>query len=216
MNLIDANTKAVLQSAFDDLHQTFEIINRPRTGTLAGANQIIFGTDALLKQSNGILNHEERQLSTLDTQELGIFNNFQSILKKSDDMVDKLNGTATAATNTLNATTQTLAIINDKDNGIGVTISNANKTINDVDFFTNDPHVHAFINNLDPMSKNMTTITGNFADSTGDFKTRFHEWLYPTPCKTFKCKMGKAIIFVSDASKFTEPAYYAEQLLTGK
>jgi ABC-type transporter Mla subunit MlaD len=214
------DTLVAVKQNSNDLHASFEIVNRPRTGTLAGANQVIFGTDALLKQTNGILNHEEKQLSTLDTQERQFFDKFNLLANKTGITIDKIGDTATAtsgtlnaATGTLNESTRTIQILNDKDNGIGVTIKNANKTINDVDFFATDEHVRAFVNNLDPLSKNVVTVTGNLGDMTGDFKTKFHTWLYPVPCTTWQCKVGKIVEFAGDAGKFAEPAYFVEQMI---
>jgi len=202
----------------NDLHDTFTVVNRPRTGTMAGVNQVVFGTDAVLKQTNGILNHEEKQLATLDNQEQKFFDDFHSVAGKAGTTIDNLGETSKAATGTLNGATKTLAIVNDKDNGIGVTIANANKTITDADFFATDSHVKAFVDNLDPLSKNAVVITGNLGGitknldaTTTDFQQRFHEWLYPVPCKTAGCRWGKIFNFALDASKFAEPLDFAAQ-----
>ena len=212
------DTLASIKQNSNDLHDALIVINRPRTGTIAGLNQTIFGADALLKQTNGIINHEERQLTTLDTQELSFFNDFHGLANKAGNTVDNLSITENAAAGTLNETTKTLAIINDKETGIGTTIRNINKTVADTDSMMTDTHVQAFIDNLEPLSKNAVAISGNVAGitnnldaTTTDFQHKFHTWIYPEPCKTASCKWGKVLNFALDVSKFAEPLDFAAQ-----
>jgi hypothetical protein len=202
---------AVTQNT-SDIHALFDVLNRPRTGTIAGANQVIFGADALLKQTNGIVNHEEKQLTTLDQQEQKFFDDFHTVAFNAGTTVATIGDTAKAATGTLNNATAVLATVNDSKTGIGPMIVAGTKTINDIDFFANDPHVKAFIANLEPLSNNAVAITGsgaviakNLGETTTDFQTKFHTWLYPVPCKTASCKWGKVFNFALDVSKFAEP-----------
>jgi hypothetical protein len=93
-------TLQTINTAGNDVHDTFTVVNRPRTGTLAGLNEAIFGTSALIKHANGILDHEEKQLSTLDTQEAILFGDLHTLALNANGEVTKLN-TATVTLNTL-------------------------------------------------------------------------------------------------------------------
>lgn len=196
-----------------DIHSTFDVINKPRTGTLAGVNQVIFGADALIKHSNEILDHEEKQLSTLDKQETILFDDLHTIATNANTEILSLN-TTTVSLNTL------LGNANNSAEKVPELLGNINKIAVDTDTKINDPHVAAFIANLEPLSKNAVSITGssaviagNFAATTTDFQTKFHEWIYPTPCKTTVCALGKIGKFILDVSKFSEPIYYTQQTI---
>jgi hypothetical protein len=209
------STLTSINVAANDVHATFGEINKPRTGTLAGLDQVIFGASALLKQTNGILNHEEKQLSTLDKQEAILFDDLHMLAGHTNDEVVTLN-TTTGTLNTL------LGTINISATRVPSLIDNVNKIATDADGKINDPHVAAFMANLEPLSNNAVAISGNVAGitknfdaTTTDFQTKFHTWLYPTPCKTAACKWGKVFKFAADISKFSEPAYYSQQLIQG-
>jgi hypothetical protein len=207
-----------INDAVSAVNETMTVVNRPRTGSIAGFNQTLFGVDALVKQTNGIVNHEDKQLTTLDAQELQFFNDFHSVAVKSGNTVSALGDTSKAATGTLDGLTAVLTTVNDPNTGIKPIMVSTNKTINDIDFYATDPHVRKFVDNLDPLSVNMVAITGNTAgitknldETTNDFQTKFHTWLYPVPCKTASCKWAKVFKFAVDASKFAEPFDFAAQ-----
>lgn len=56
---------------------------------------------------------------------------------------------------------------------------------------------------------NFNTISYNLGQSTGDFQTKFHDFLYPAPCKGFKCWVKNGYEAVKVGSDFAEPAYWA-------
>lgn len=62
-------------------------------------------------------------------------------------------------------------------------------------------------------TKNINTITYNLSQTTGDFQTKFHTFLYPPPCKGAKCFFIHAYSYAKIASTFAEPAYWGEQIL---
>jgi hypothetical protein len=62
---------------------------------------------------------------------------------------------------------------------------------------------------------NGSVITGNLGQTTGDFQTKFHAFLFPPPCHDFKCRLLKGYTFVRDASSLLEPTYYGFALAKG-
>ena len=82
------------------------------------------------------------------------------------------------------------------------------KTIFDFDALATSPDLNQTIHNFG-------VVTDNLGDMTGDAKTKFHEFLFPTPCTNFKCRLLKGIKFVTDASQLLEPAYYGWSLIKG-
>lgn len=123
-----------------DIHSTFEVINRPRTGTLAGLNEDIFETKGLLDHSNEILNHEQRQLTTLDSQEAELFTDLHSFMNTSTDAVGNINTAANQLNTDLQTTNTTIQTANtavgklsDLSDQLKTTIVSLNGKINDPD-----------------------------------------------------------------------------------
>jgi len=61
---------------------------------------------------------------------------------------------------------------------------------------------------------NANTITYNLGETTGDFQNKFHAFLYPPPCKGFRCDLKKGYEAVKTASYFSEPAYWGWALFS--
>jgi hypothetical protein len=61
---------------------------------------------------------------------------------------------------------------------------------------------------------NADTITTNLGKTTGDFQAKFHDFLYPPPCKGFKCDLKKIYETVKIGSQFSEPAYWSWALFS--
>jgi hypothetical protein len=62
---------------------------------------------------------------------------------------------------------------------------------------------------------NFGVITGNFGTMTTDASNKFHLFLYPPPCREFKCHVLQGYTAVKDLSSLAEPAYWINQILTG-
>jgi hypothetical protein len=61
---------------------------------------------------------------------------------------------------------------------------------------------------------NSNVITANLGQTTGDFQAKFHDFLYPPPCKGFRCDLKKGYEAVKTASYFSEPAYWGWALFS--
>lgn len=55
----------------------------------------------------------------------------------------------------------------------------------------------------------------NFGLMTTDAQTKFHDFLYPPPCKGWKCHIKTVYETVRVGSQFAEPAYWGWQLFSG-
>ena len=152
-------TLVTINTAGNDVHETFIVINKPRTGTLAGLNQAIFGVSGLMKQANGILNHEEKQLSTLDKQEAVLFMDLHTIalgasgeLTNLQTLTTTLNGSATNLNTALVTANSTLKVA-------PALVTAATTVINDTDKKINDPAVTKTMNATADIAVNVDGIT---------------------------------------------------------
>ncbi len=62
---------------------------------------------------------------------------------------------------------------------------------------------------------NFNTISYNLGSTTTDFQTKFHDFLYPPPCKGWKCKIKTGFEILKTGSELLEPAYYGWALTSG-
>lgn len=159
-------TLQTVNTAGNDVHETFTLVNRPRTGTLAGINEAIFGASALMKHSNGILDHEEKQLSTLDKQEAVLFEDLHKIAVNANGGITNLN-TATTTLNTLlgNINKAALEAPQLVDN-ISELADNLSKTTVDADNTLNSKDVKTLLGSLAGTSVQVEVITSNAAKVT--------------------------------------------------
>lgn len=61
--------------------------------------------------------------------------------------------------------------------------------------------------------KNSATITNNLGQTTADFQTKFHAFLFPPPCKGWKCHIKDGYEALKIGSQFAEPAYWGWALV---
>ncbi len=62
---------------------------------------------------------------------------------------------------------------------------------------------------------NLNVITQNMGVMSTDANHKFHDFLYPPPCKNFKCKLVHVFNDVRVAGSLAEPTYWADQLVKG-
>jgi hypothetical protein len=149
--LITLNT---INTAGNDIHSTFEIINRPRTGTLAGLNEDIFETKGVLDHTNIILNHEQAQLTKVDEQEAILFTDLHTVAQNVNGEVTSLN-TATESLNTF------LKTSNQSAEKLPNLVTGLTKITNDADTQINDPNLKKTIAN---MAETSTQLAGTTTD----------------------------------------------------
>ena len=62
---------------------------------------------------------------------------------------------------------------------------------------------------------NFNTISYNLGNTTTDFQTKFHDFLYPPPCKGFKCWIKTGYETIRIGSQLMQPAYYGWAISSG-
>ena len=62
---------------------------------------------------------------------------------------------------------------------------------------------------------NFNTISYNLSSTTTDFQTKFHDFLYPPPCKGFKCWIKTGYETLRIGSQLMQPAYYGWAISSG-
>lgn len=167
-----------------DGDNSIKIINKPNTGTLARIDTLINSSNLVIQNGNKVLNHETAQLSTLDNQELMLFNSINSLLSESEktvnsvhDTVKSLNITSQALTENLNSSNQTIQKLNP-------IMDNLNKTTIDADNLVKDPNIKKFI---DESSQTMTHVNGITSNTE---KVTAHVEKIVDGKKTFLQKIG--------------------------
>ena len=169
-------TLARANTVLSSLNATVQIVNRPcgsghPCGTLADVAKTLNTVRGTFGQIEIAANHENANLTTLDTQERTLFADLHT----------------------------TLQTANTDLTGIGQTSS-------DIDAFVKSPE-------LASTTHNMATITGNFAQTSTDFQTKFHDVLFPPPCKGKLCVIKKVWPYIRTGTELLEPTYYGYELL---
>ena len=85
--------------------------------------------------------------------------------------------------------------------------ADSDKSVKDLDALLSSPDLNAAI-------RNTSTITYNLGQTTTDFQTKFHSFLYPPPCVGWKCHIKGIYEGVRIGSQFAEPAYWSWALFT--
>jgi hypothetical protein len=62
---------------------------------------------------------------------------------------------------------------------------------------------------------NANTVSSNMALTSTDFQKKFHDVLYPPPCKGSMCWLIKSWPYIKDAGEMAEPAYWGLQVFKG-
>ena len=150
-----------IDTATANIHSTFEVINRPRTGTLAGLDQVIFGTDALMKHTNKILDHEQRQLTTLDKQEAALFTDLHSFMTNATDTLGNVNTAAKQLNTDLQTTNTTIQTTNTAVGKLPGLFDLLKTLLGSIDKTVNDPDVKKTIKSVANTSAQVEGVTTN-------------------------------------------------------
>ena len=91
--------------------------------------------------------------------------------------------------------------------------SQEDQLYNDSDAAVN--HLNSLLTSPDLSAtiRNTSTITYNLGETTGDFQTKFHSFLYPPACKGFKCWIKNGYETIRVGSELVEPAYFGWALV---
>lgn len=176
---------------------TFDNLNRScgtalPCGTFADLNRTLGSVRLAAGQVTALSLFEKPQLAEINQQELELFNQTRTSLTKFNGLLD--------TTNTVVA-------------GVGPLEQNANQNL---DMFHQDLlDIDALMTSSDIKSTlvNVKVTSGNFADVTTDFKTKFHAVLFPPPCQGKMCWFVHSYPYLKAGVQLAEPVYYWSQLL---
>jgi len=148
-----------------DLDTTVDTLNRPcptpghidPCGTLADVAKTLNTVRGTFGQIEVAANHEDANLSTLDSQEQHIFADLHKTLAASNETLTALAQTARGASVTLNAADSTIARFEDVESGATASLNQFNRLIG-------DPAIPATIANAEAITANASRITKDAAD----------------------------------------------------
>jgi hypothetical protein len=101
------------------------------------------------------------------------------------------------------------AMLEDPQRGVPPILVNANRGVSDFDVLLQSKDLRDTL-------ANAKTVTGNFAAMSTDANVKFHDLLFPPPCRGVRCRIGETINDVRLGAQFIEPAFYLRELLTGE
>lgn len=145
--------------------------------------------------------HERSQFDAMNGQERDLAAKSSALLSTSTDAVGQLRTDLV----TLNGV---IAAARPAVDSLSGTAQAGTTAFSDLDTILKSPVMTA-------TAGNVQTITGNFAGMSTDARVKFHDLLYPPPCKGWKCRIGRDVNDVRLGSQFIEPGFYLRELFTG-
>jgi hypothetical protein len=147
-------TLTLIDSDATDLHITLTAINKPDSGTLVSMDKLIYTSKSVLTHTDMFLNHEDKQLSTLDNQEATLFSDFHNVATNANIELTSFNETTKSATKATDALTSDL-------NKFPPMIDNFDNLILDTDTQINDPSINKILNSMANTGVQIEGITTN-------------------------------------------------------
>ena len=120
-----------LGDAGTGLAQTAAKLNG-KHGTIAMLNEDVGASKSLIIHADLVARHEHQSLSTWDQRGSALFNNVDGAVTDLRGTFNATAGTATAATELIAESTDTVRILNDPRKGLPATLNNANGVANDL------------------------------------------------------------------------------------
>jgi len=200
----------------DGVQASLKTVNAPKSGTFSMLDDTILQGRLTIDATNKVLIHEQNQLGTLDADIENLSSHTDATLTALTGAANGLTTTATRASTAisgvqnhlnpvLDATTTALGSANERIKGLATTQMEINGAIADFDARLNDP-------NLTKTIANVQNVTGSAALATADFQAKFHDILYPPPCRTFGCKVVRVYPYVKGIAELGEASYWTRQL----
>lgn len=177
------------QTTFDNLNRLCGT-DKP-CGTLENFNRTLNTVNLAAGQIVAISQFEKPQLAAINSQELQLFSDTSKVL----------NGLSETVTTTNSAIVNIVPV----ENEIDTEVVALQKSTRDFDTLLLDPDIPGTL-------RGMSVTSNNFAATSTDFQNKFHDVLYPPPCKGKLCFAIKAWPYVKAASEMAEPAYWGDQL----
>ena len=172
-----AQTFAGLNAPCTPVKGTVYTVDHPvPCGTLADMNRTLATVRGTFGQIEAAANHENKNLTTLDSQELALFTDLHLTAQAAARTADSLSGTATALTGTATAATATITTAGTTIAAFQPVLAAFTQDGKDLDSRINDPHVTNLVAHLAGMS-----ASGDKMLADAQWKT--HQLLHPDKVK---------------------------------
>ncbi len=203
-----------LGDTLDSADAALATVNRPCSpgpcGTLADLDK------AVIKSGDAVV--------TTQMQEQQIAPAIEATLRSLQTIGPQATGTLSAVSQTAQAATTSIrtlsdgmtpvlasahATLGDADaaiEGMQPTEAQATRSMADLDALIRDPAIPEAL-------KSVQETTANLDATTSDFQKKFHQFLFPAPCKTLGCKIGRAWPYIKGGAEMVEPLYWGQQLI---
>ena len=156
-------------------------------------------------QSDAVLDLVTDAHGTLSGANAALFTINDSAHTLNDDL-GALQGTISGASDLTEQADADLRTLNGSFAALTPLLGHSDAAVSDLDALLKDESLHQTLVNVD-------LTTASLAGVTGDFQKRFHAILYPPPCTTFGCKLGRAWPYIKDGAALGESGYWIEQLI---
>lgn len=195
---------------------------------LLHVNEILVRGEGVETKINATAINLDRATNTWAQASKAQAQSVQGLVDKAQNSLNQIPGTiasVNAAVTTINAQVQHVGPLLDSTKAvtdsippaitrldsdleaIRAPIDNFGNTVNDIDAQIKSPAVTGTLSNLQ-------AISGNAAQTTFDFQKRFHDILFPPPCRTFGCRFTRyAWPVMKDGAAFGSDVYWAGQVV---
>lgn len=159
-----ATYKAIVSitNTSDQISSTISNINGPN-GTITRINHLVTSTNILLRNSDAVVAHEQKQLTTLDHQEGELFKNVNNLLISSNSTVGKVGNVV----DTINLSAQTLNTNLESSNVFLHNITTTDQSLNTI---LSNPDIQTFIKATSDTAVQVDGIAGNTNKITSHFE----------------------------------------------
>ena len=182
-------------------------------GTLAAFTKAVTkGGDAIATSQI-----QEQQITP---QVIAAMESLRTIAPHVNQTVDALGATSDAAAASLRSITEGIAPVlksadaatQDLDasaKGLQPDEAVMQRSLQDFDSLLESPEIPAAL-------EETQQVTHNLDATTTDFQHKFHAFLFPSPCRTFGCKVRRSWPMIHGALEMVEPLYLGQQLFENR
>ena len=159
-----------VNSTVGEINKSVLIINRPETGTLAEITRLLDDTRFAEIKATRIIDHEERNLTALDAQEMTLFNDLHGVIRNGNMVVQSLNQTTNTLNTDLESVNRTLQDVDDSVKIVNApntgTLAQLNTVIGSTNTLISDPELHRILVLVESTSGHLNVVSDNFQKVT--------------------------------------------------
>jgi hypothetical protein len=186
-----AQTFAGLNAPCTPVKGTVYTVDHPvPCGTLADMNRTLATVRGTFGQIEAAANHENKNLTTLDSQELALFTDLHLTAQAAARTADSLSGTATALTGTATAATATLSEGKRTIAAFQPVLAGLTEATGSINEFLKGQMLTKTLPEI-AVNLDKGIVTGDAI--AADVYVAAHPLLNPDPCKTAKCRLRRYV-----------------------